>query len=182
MTTATPLARYGAMWKARVASGYATPADLHHVQGHDLLAPQGRAVITHASLNTAMSPSARGPHKFDGGASVSQTLKALLAINIFAPVVFFTSPNEWKPLWGACACFLSVCCFRGDSIADILCMACGRAAERGEFRLRIRPAAITETVHPIWEATSSAKPSSAVANSADRSESAEPGDRSGRQC
>jgi hypothetical protein len=34
MTTAAPLARYGAMWKARVASGSAT-TELHHVQGHD---------------------------------------------------------------------------------------------------------------------------------------------------
>lgn len=36
MTTATPLARYGAMRKARVASGYATAGELHHVRGHDL--------------------------------------------------------------------------------------------------------------------------------------------------
>ena len=32
---ATPLARYGAMGKARVASGYATASDLHHPLGHD---------------------------------------------------------------------------------------------------------------------------------------------------
>jgi hypothetical protein len=40
MTAAAPLARYGAMWKARVASGSAT-TELHHHQGHDL------AVILH---------------------------------------------------------------------------------------------------------------------------------------
>jgi O-antigen biosynthesis protein WbqV len=32
---AKPLARYGAMWRARVASGSATAAELHHVPGHD---------------------------------------------------------------------------------------------------------------------------------------------------
>jgi cytochrome c5 len=32
MTAAQPLARYGAMWKARVASGCAT-LKLHHLQG-----------------------------------------------------------------------------------------------------------------------------------------------------
>jgi hypothetical protein len=35
MTAAQPLARYGAMWKARVASGFAS-LELHHLQGHDL--------------------------------------------------------------------------------------------------------------------------------------------------
>ena len=34
MTAAAPLARYGAMWRARVASGSAT-AELHHHLGHD---------------------------------------------------------------------------------------------------------------------------------------------------
>ena len=34
MTTAEPLARYGAMWKARVASGSAT-VELHHLLGQD---------------------------------------------------------------------------------------------------------------------------------------------------
>ncbi len=34
MTVAQPLARYGAMWKARVAGGFAS-LELHHVQGHD---------------------------------------------------------------------------------------------------------------------------------------------------
>ena len=34
MTAAQPLARYGAMGKARVASGCAT-LELHHLQGHD---------------------------------------------------------------------------------------------------------------------------------------------------
>jgi len=36
MTTATPLARYGAMLKARVASGSAAAGQLHHAWGHDL--------------------------------------------------------------------------------------------------------------------------------------------------
>jgi hypothetical protein len=35
MTTAAPLARYGAMWTARDASGSATARQLHHVPGHD---------------------------------------------------------------------------------------------------------------------------------------------------
>ena len=35
MTTATPLARYGAMLKARVASGSAAAGQLHHAWGHD---------------------------------------------------------------------------------------------------------------------------------------------------
>ncbi len=35
MTTAAPLARYGAIWKARVASGSATVQQLQHHQGHD---------------------------------------------------------------------------------------------------------------------------------------------------
>jgi hypothetical protein len=35
MTTAAPLARYGAMWKARVASGFAAAGELHHAPGHD---------------------------------------------------------------------------------------------------------------------------------------------------
>jgi hypothetical protein len=34
MTAAQPLARYGAMWKARVASGSAT-LELHYFLGHD---------------------------------------------------------------------------------------------------------------------------------------------------
>jgi hypothetical protein len=34
MTTAKPLARYGAMWRARVATGSAT-TELHHAAGHD---------------------------------------------------------------------------------------------------------------------------------------------------
>lgn len=33
---ATPLARYGAMGKARVASSFATVRQLHHLRGHDL--------------------------------------------------------------------------------------------------------------------------------------------------
>ena len=37
MTAASPLARYGAMWRARVASGSAT-IQLHHLPGHDLAA------------------------------------------------------------------------------------------------------------------------------------------------
>jgi hypothetical protein len=43
MTTAAPLARYGAMWKARVASGSATALQLHHVRGHD--PAEGRSVM-----------------------------------------------------------------------------------------------------------------------------------------
>jgi hypothetical protein len=35
MTTAKPLARYGTMGKARVASGFATTGELHHLPGHD---------------------------------------------------------------------------------------------------------------------------------------------------
>ncbi|PZO32824.1 MAG: hypothetical protein DCE92_13835 [Alphaproteobacteria bacterium] len=35
MTTASPLACYGALREARYASGEATAQELHHVQGHD---------------------------------------------------------------------------------------------------------------------------------------------------
>ena len=35
MTTASPLARYGALREARYASGEATAQELHHVRGHD---------------------------------------------------------------------------------------------------------------------------------------------------
>jgi hypothetical protein len=57
MTTAAPLARYGAMWRARVASGSAT-AELHHHLGHD---PARRA------LAALMASGAFGLHNIRRG-------------------------------------------------------------------------------------------------------------------
>jgi len=53
MTTAAPLTRYGAPWRARFASGAADTGKLHHVRGHDP-APLGRRA--HLRLDDPMAP------------------------------------------------------------------------------------------------------------------------------
>ena len=50
MTTAAPLARYGTMSKARVASGSAT-TQLHHLLGHDrTIGPPGGTFVLPSSV------------------------------------------------------------------------------------------------------------------------------------
>ena len=61
MTTAAPLARYGAMWKARVARGSATVQQLHQHQGHDQIMTKSKLLrmdnvgIVVESLDDAIS-------------------------------------------------------------------------------------------------------------------------------
>ncbi len=68
MTTAKPLARYGAMGKARVASGFATTGELHHVPRHDRqkqLSRSGRLKGHPSPRSAAPSP----PHAYHRSAA-----------------------------------------------------------------------------------------------------------------